>query len=677
MHSLITDLFGPIFAKEMVEMARRWRYYQNRMIFATVVLFTLFVVYQNTYYRYTMRGGWTLQTLSKMAEAFFESYLWVQFVSVFLFVPFFLTGVISGEREQKTLDLLFTTQLSNRDIIFGKLGSRVVTMLLIILSGIPIIALTMLFGGVNSKIFYHGMLGTLVALLYVSSTAIYFSTITKTTLGALVRTYWWMLSWVLLVPMLIMFFVQALAFSMGPGTIGPGTTGGQWIEIGALITAVINPVGPFVVGTNNFLGFQFSTRLGNYYFYIMMIPTIMWSLLLLVLAIWRVRKEPTASKLLARIRGFFRLVLGIIFLKPITSRIMKRVPAAKSDRWFFGIASIENPLWQRSRRAYVYDRENHLQRAQIGGWLLFLVVILAMVFLEPHAFESDELAIFILGWIWFGLLLIGCLTAGLTIVNDRRRGFFDLILVTPMRPLEVIWGTFLAVWRHIKKLYLLVLSANLLFVLTGQIYLSAALVSVIIGTLAVSLFILESIISSLVARTVAGGLTAAFALPLIVLLFFPILGAMARQESASLYISLTVILLVLSLVIRLFWRSTFTLMLLMLAMHMVFLILFTVWVVTVRDNEMPVVAIHAGFQTLEILERNDYGSQRYRQEMWHFAKFMFCAATVCNILWLLWWVRWNYEVLCGRKEIHRRKRHGPSPAIDPPHSPSKMTVDTE
>ena len=220
MLSIITDLFGPIFAKELVEMARRWRYYQNRVLFGALVLIVLLIVYQETQYIYTGRGGMTTASMAKMAENFFLSYLWVQYLTVFLFVPFFLTGVISGEREQKTLDLLFTTQLTNKEIIFGKLGSRVVSMLMLIISGIPIVAITMLFGGVNVKVFVQSMAATLLLVLYVSAFAIYFSTTTKTTIGALVRTYWWLLCWLIIVPMLLGLLAQIMMFYGGGYSAG-------------------------------------------------------------------------------------------------------------------------------------------------------------------------------------------------------------------------------------------------------------------------------------------------------------------------------------------------------------------------------------------------------------------------------------------------------------------------
>src|SRR5262245_48396997 len=123
MMSAISDLFGPIFAKELVEMARRWRYYLSRIVLGSVLLLVLFVVYENTSHSFRYQKVPSTNAMSYMAEQFFLTVCWVQYAAVYLFVPMFLSGVISGEREEKTLELLFTTQLSNREIIWGKLGS--------------------------------------------------------------------------------------------------------------------------------------------------------------------------------------------------------------------------------------------------------------------------------------------------------------------------------------------------------------------------------------------------------------------------------------------------------------------------------------------------------------------------------------------------------------------------
>ncbi|MFT3880010.1 MAG: hypothetical protein QM703_10170 [Gemmatales bacterium] len=501
MLSLITDLFGPIFAKELVEMARRWRYYQNRVLFGVLVLIVLLIVYQETQWIYTMRGGMTTASMAKMAEVFFLSYLWVQYLTVFLFVPFFLTGVISGEREQKTLDLLFTTQLTNKEIIFGKLGSRVVSMLMLIVSGIPIVAITMLFGGVNVRVFGYGMIATLLLVLYVSAFAIYFSTTTKTTLGALVRTYWWMLCWLIIVPLLLSLGVQLMIVYSGGYSAANMQTIHWWQMAWFIIVGLMNPVASFVVAVNDSMATQLQMELGSWYFYYLLIFPFLWSLLLIFLAIRNVRIDPGPRKFAKGVRKIITFIGNVIILKPITSRLLGLLPKQQADRWLW--MPIHNPLWQRSRRAWVYDREQHLQRAQLGGWILVIFIVAMLFFFEERFFSHRESAMIFMSFIWLGLAIIASLVAGLAIINDRRKGFFEFVLVTPMEPWEVIQGAFLASWRHIKKTYVLILVMMLFFNLFGNATILGSLISVLMGTLAIMLSVLHGIACSLVARSVA------------------------------------------------------------------------------------------------------------------------------------------------------------------------------
>ncbi len=652
MLSLITDLFGPIFAKEMVEMARRWRYYQNRILFGGLVLVVLLIVYQETYYRYTVRGL-TVNSLSKMAETFFLSYLWVQYITVFLFVPFFLTGVISGEREQKTLDLLFTTQLTNREIIFGKLGSRVVSMLMLIFSGVPIVAITMLFGGVNVTVFLYGMLATLLAVLYASAFAIYFSTTTKTTLGAIVRTYWWMMCWLFIVPLVLSLGVELiLAYGMQSGM--SMQTRQWWQQAWLLLISLMNPLAPFVSSVVDELSRRLMIDLGSWYFFYLLILPALWSLLLIFLAIRHVRRDPGPRKFAIGMRKIIKFVVAILILKPLTSRLLKYLPQGKADRVLW--MPVHNPLWQRARRAWVYDREQHLQRAQLGGWML-VVFALAVVFsLESNVFKHREAVVAFMMWIWLGLVIIASLIAGISIINDRRKGFFEFVLVTPLEPWEVIQGTSLACWRHIKKLYLLVIITMVFFTVIGASSITGAITSVVMGTLAIMLGVLHGIACSLAARSVAGALISSFTFPLVVLILSPMLSGMFRQSGPGIFWTVCALLLPLSWLFFRWKKNAFTVTFFLSMFHLTLASLFTCWVAVGNDHDLPLMSVHPGIHVMLPLIEDRYGPAERYGGLWSTVQVLYATMLMLNMVWLFWWICRHYEVLSGRKEPMSRKK---------------------
>src|SRR5262245_51739696 len=183
----ISEFLGPIFAKEVVEIARRWRYYLCRTIYGAVLVFVMYVVWEE--YQAHARAVGDRNSLAWIAGKVFTASSYIQYWAVYLLVPAFLGGVIAGEREERTLDLLFITPLTDREIVLGKLFSRVAAMICLILCGVPVVSLLMMFGGIDPESIWRMLAATLLAILFAGSHAIYFSTITRTPMEALARTY--------------------------------------------------------------------------------------------------------------------------------------------------------------------------------------------------------------------------------------------------------------------------------------------------------------------------------------------------------------------------------------------------------------------------------------------------------------------------------------------------------
>ena len=72
-----------------------------------------------------------------------------EFTLILLIVPALTSGAISGERERQTLDLLLSTKMNCWDIVLGKLGASFSTVLIVILSGFPVLSLIFIYGGIN------------------------------------------------------------------------------------------------------------------------------------------------------------------------------------------------------------------------------------------------------------------------------------------------------------------------------------------------------------------------------------------------------------------------------------------------------------------------------------------------------------------------------------------------
>ena len=84
--------------------------------------------------------------------SFLDLYAFVatlEFLLLMFIMPALTSGSISGERERQTLELLFTTKMSPKDIILGKLFSAVEQLMVLIVSSLPIVLLTFVYGSVD------------------------------------------------------------------------------------------------------------------------------------------------------------------------------------------------------------------------------------------------------------------------------------------------------------------------------------------------------------------------------------------------------------------------------------------------------------------------------------------------------------------------------------------------
>lgn len=112
-----------------------------------------------------------------------------QLVLISFMTPGLTAGVISGEREKQTLNMLLTTQQSSTTIILSKLLSSVSFMLLIVFATMPIYSIVFLFGGISPWQLLAVFLFFIFMMFVLGSFGILFSTIFKKTMVSVITTY--------------------------------------------------------------------------------------------------------------------------------------------------------------------------------------------------------------------------------------------------------------------------------------------------------------------------------------------------------------------------------------------------------------------------------------------------------------------------------------------------------
>lgn len=148
-------VFGPVFWHDLVRLARRQRVTTWRIVYASLLLIAILVLYVEQLPTVDLLAGGTVANHEQMAgfaNAFFAAFVAVQFAAVILFTPALAANAIAEERSRNTLMFLFTTHLSNREIIAGKLFTRLMQIGFLVLTGLPVLALMQFFGGIDPNL---------------------------------------------------------------------------------------------------------------------------------------------------------------------------------------------------------------------------------------------------------------------------------------------------------------------------------------------------------------------------------------------------------------------------------------------------------------------------------------------------------------------------------------------
>jgi ABC-type transport system involved in multi-copper enzyme maturation permease subunit len=160
-------LLGPVFSAELVTTARRARYFFVRVIYATILLVILWGTYESVTYRAS--GVLSIRQSAELAQLFFGWFAFLQLAAVLLLGPALAAGTIATERERRTIEYLFVTHLSNREIVLDKLAARLLLIGYLTLVGMPVVWIFRLLGGISAGLLLLSFLVTASTMVTVAA----------------------------------------------------------------------------------------------------------------------------------------------------------------------------------------------------------------------------------------------------------------------------------------------------------------------------------------------------------------------------------------------------------------------------------------------------------------------------------------------------------------------------
>lgn len=180
----------------------------------------------------------------------------IEFVLLMFIVPAVTAASISGERERQTLDLMLTTQMTASQVVMGKLMSALSTLLLLIVSSFPAVAMVFVYGGITWTDAFSLLLCYVTVAFFAGSLGLCFSAVFKRSTISTVVTYG-----VLVAVVAGTYFINKFCLSMSQMRItntaaafGFGENAVKASSGGAFYLLLLNPAATFLAIINGQAG---------------------------------------------------------------------------------------------------------------------------------------------------------------------------------------------------------------------------------------------------------------------------------------------------------------------------------------------------------------------------------------------------------------------------------------
>ena len=426
-----------VILRELREMGRQKRTYVLRT--ACVLVPVLFVTFM-------VSVGNRQSSIDSMGRELFLVLSWTQLIMICLIAPATTAGWLETERNNRTLEVLFTTPLTSAAIIGGKSLSRLLEVLLMTLSIVPVHVALLLLGGVEraevmqvlvltmATGFFAGTFGILCSVVFPRSKR------PVTTVLSLLILMWlalpiflplivWRISGIepwsgsfeihgatSLLAYPLLWFIEAIhpfqaMFKISIGMAGVGGGGAPW-----LASWSVTPITLCVL-----------------------------SVLMVVIATWRLRAAA--------------LLVPIFSQTAQASRKAAGAAAAGQKRafWFriFQESTLaeQNPVaWLVKRQSVPTDWRGVVRKVLISALCIGLIcmAIKALVDLRRERFAVELVAewLFSIGFlIWLSLGLNAATYGARCFVEERSAGTLDILLTTALSGSAIVWGKF---WGFFK-----------------------------------------------------------------------------------------------------------------------------------------------------------------------------------------------------------------------------------
>jgi ABC-type transport system involved in multi-copper enzyme maturation permease subunit len=407
---------GPVFFYEWLTASRRWQLFFGRAAFVAFLLAALLLVgWRALDFDPPVPPNVSLDArkqlkLAILGENLFYGIMGVQLSLLLLAAPAATAGTVCHDKTRGGLIQLLVTDLSDAEIVLGKLAGRLLPVLSLILAGAPVLFLGMLLGGIDPVALLGATLISLGLAVFVCSQTLFLSVWGTRTHEVLLATYSVLAVLLLFAPA---WWMLANANLVTPVPLAVHCANPFWLAFAPYVhpgmTDMTEPV-CFLAGT------------------------LALSAMMMLVAV-------------ARLRSVAVRQMG----RPGRSRF--RWSAGGRRSWLPGPSLDNNPVlwreWHR-RRSWGWGR-------LLGGVFLFFAAGFSLLAIGLALLGNDtrEVPALVNGFqVAIGLLFVSVF-AVTCLAEERVRGSLDVLLTTPLPTWKIVWGKWWGAFREVPRLAVL------------------------------------------------------------------------------------------------------------------------------------------------------------------------------------------------------------------------------
>lgn len=413
---------GPVFSRQAALAPRRVWFFAARTVFVAALFGIILTAWQ------LLVGSQRVENLGDLAwfgAAVTQILAPLQLAVAMPFSALLVASAVSLEKDRKTLELLLMTNLSNSELVLGKLLSGMLTVVMVVVAALPLLMLVALLGGVSIGQILRIEVVTLASALAAGSLGSTIALWREKTFQALAMTALALVLWLVVLEL------------VSAGLFGDPIAG---VKVSDLVVAM-SPWRAIQAAAKPMFG---SASLADHVrgpvgWYVVVAVGI--SLLLNLLAIARVRIwNPTRE---------IQIVDEAEDEVDPAKRNVHRAPGQVRRVW-------DNPVLWREIRTRAYGKRVLIIR--LAYWVVFAVCLGALVTTTgnltgdsrgPYTAVQSVTSLLVVSLI---LLNAAAVTA---ITSERDSRALDLLLVTDLSPKEIVFGKLIGAFYTAKEMVVL------------------------------------------------------------------------------------------------------------------------------------------------------------------------------------------------------------------------------